>query len=85
MYVNRRNSSGYFVIDLNSKNRTYINNVPLVVQEETRISDGDTLRLGNEEFVFRVGKVVGALPTCPNCKAKVKPESRFCAFCGTKL
>lgn len=77
--------SGYFVIDLNSKNRTYINNVPLVVQEETRISDGDTLRLGNEEFVFRIGKVVGALPTCPNCKAKVKPESRFCAFCGTKL
>lgn len=76
---------GYFVVDLNSKNRTYINNVPLVVQEETRISDGDSLRLGNEEFIFHIGKTAGALPTCPSCKAKIKPDSRFCAFCGTKL
>ena len=77
--------SGYFVIDLNSKNRTYINNVPLAVQEETRISDGDMLRLGNEEFEFHVGSAVATLPVCPNCKAQVKPSSNFCAFCGCKL
>ena len=77
--------SGCFVVDLNSKNRTYINNVPLAVQEETRISDGDSLRLGNEEFIFHIGKTVGSLPTCPSCKAQIKPGSRFCAFCGTKL
>ena len=44
----------YFVIDLNSKNRTFINNVPLQVQCETEIHEGDTLKLGNEEFVFHV-------------------------------
>lgn len=77
--------SGYFVIDLNSKNGTYINNVPLAIQEETRISDGDILRLGNEEFEFHVGSAVATLPVCPNCKAQVKASSNFCAFCGCKL
>lgn len=77
--------SGYFVVDLNSKNRTYINNVPLTAQEETRISDGDSLRLGNEDFIFRIGKTAGALPSCPRCQAQVKPGARFCAFCGTEL
>ena len=38
----------YFVIDLNSKNRTYINNVAIPVQSEVQIRDGDCLRLGNE-------------------------------------
>lgn len=77
--------SGYFIIDLNSKNRTYINNVPLAVQEETRISDGDMLRLGNEEFEFHVGAAAATLPICPNCKAQVKESSNFCAYCGCKL
>lgn len=42
----------YFVIDLNSKNHTYINDQLLTVQCETEIRDGDRLRLGNEEFIF---------------------------------
>lgn len=41
-----------FVIDLNSKNKTYINGQPIPVQQETEIFDGDSLRLANEEFVF---------------------------------
>ena len=77
--------SGYFVIDLNSKNRTYLNNAALAVREETRICDGDMLRLGNEEFEFHVGSDVATLPTCPNCKAQIKQLSNFCAFCGYKL
>lgn len=44
----------YFVIDLNSKNKTHINDQPLTVQVETEIKDGDVLRLANEEFVFKV-------------------------------
>ena len=44
----------YFVKDLNSKNRTYINNRELPIHVEVEIFDGDRLRLGNEEFVFRV-------------------------------
>ena len=44
----------YFVIDLNSKNRTFINDQMIPIQFETEIRDGDRLRLGNEEFVFQI-------------------------------
>ena len=44
----------FFVIDLNSKNGTYINNRVLPAQYEMEIFDGDRLKLSNEEFVFRV-------------------------------
>ena len=44
----------YFVKDLNSKNRTYINNQELPIHMEVEIHDGDRLRLGNEEFIFNV-------------------------------
>ena len=44
----------YFVIDLNSKNHTYINNQELPIHIETEIHDGDHLKLGNEEFVFNI-------------------------------
>lgn len=46
--------TSYFVIDLNSKNHTYINDQMLAVQCETEIRDGDRLKLGNEEFIFNV-------------------------------
>lgn len=79
--------SGYFVIDLNSKNRTYINNQVLAVQVETTINDGDILRLGNEEFVFRVtkSKSVTATTMCPGCNAQIKSTSNFCPYCGQKI
>lgn len=41
-----------FVMDLNSKNKTYINGLPIPVQQEVEIFNGDSLRLANEEFVF---------------------------------
>ena len=44
----------YFVKDLNSKNRTYINDQELPIHMEVEIHDGDRLKLGNEEFVFNV-------------------------------
>ncbi len=47
-------SSRYYVIDLNSKNHTYINSQELPIHCETEIYDGDRLTLGNEEFIFRV-------------------------------
>lgn len=43
-----------FVKDLNSKNHTYINGQELPVHVEVEIHDGDYLKLGNEEFIFRV-------------------------------
>lgn len=42
----------HFVMDLNSKNRTFINGKVIPVREETEIFNGDSLRLANEEFVF---------------------------------
>lgn len=47
-------SKKYFVKDLNSKNRTFINGQTLPVQLEVEIHNGDKLKLGNEEFVFNV-------------------------------
>ena len=44
----------HFVKDLNSKNHTYINNNELPIQMEVEINDGDSLKLGNEEFIFHV-------------------------------
>lgn len=47
-------SNKYFVKDLNSKNRTYINDQGLPTHMEVEIHDGDRLKLGNEEFIFNV-------------------------------
>lgn len=42
----------YFIVDLNSKNHTYINEEMIPAQFETELHDGDKIRLANEEFVF---------------------------------
>lgn len=44
----------YFVTDLNSKNKTFINGAPIPPQTEVELFDGNELRLGNEEFVFYI-------------------------------
>lgn len=44
----------YFIVDLNSKNRTFVNGTPIPAQQETEIHDGDAIRLANEEFEFRI-------------------------------
>ena len=47
-------SNRYYIIDLNSKNRTFINGNPIPPQQETEIFDGDKIRLANDEFEFRI-------------------------------
>ena len=42
------------LMDLNSTNKTFINGVKLVPNEEKELHDGDNVRLGNEEFVFHI-------------------------------
>lgn len=46
-------SGRYFIMDLNSKNRTFVNGVPIPAQQEVEIHNGDAIRLANEEFEFR--------------------------------
>ena len=47
-------SDGFYIKDLNSKNRTYINGQAIDAQCEVKINDGDSLMLANEEFIFNV-------------------------------
>lgn len=42
----------YYIRDLNSKNRTFINGQPIPIQQDVEIYDGDHIRLANEEFEF---------------------------------
>lgn len=79
--------TGFFVVDLNSKNKTYINNKVLSAQTETPIHDGDLLRLGNEEFIFRAvtKQSVAATLLCAGCKKPVVPGVNFCPCCGRKV
>ena len=44
----------YYVTDLNSKNKTYLNGRMLVATVENELRDGDQLRLANEDFVFHI-------------------------------
>lgn len=44
----------YFVFDLRSKNKSYINNRVLPVEREVEINNGDVLKLADEEFLFQV-------------------------------
>ena len=44
----------YFVFDLRSKNKSYINNRVLPAEQEVEIFNGDVLKLANEEFLFQV-------------------------------
>lgn len=46
----------YFVFDLGSKNKSYINNRALPSKYEVEIYNGDILKLANEEFEFRLGE-----------------------------
>lgn len=45
---------GYFVVDLKSTNKTYLNGCAVIPGEECSLENGATLRLGNEEFVFEL-------------------------------
>jgi hypothetical protein len=44
----------FYITDLNSKNRTYVNEKVIPAQQEIEIFHGDKLRLANEEFEFRI-------------------------------
>ena len=44
----------YYVIDTNSTNHTYINGNMIPSNTETPLNDKDMLKLGNEDFEFRI-------------------------------
>ena len=42
----------YFIMDLNSTNHTFVNNVKIPIMYEVELHSGDHVLLGNEEFIF---------------------------------
>lgn len=44
----------YFIIDLNSTNKTYVDGRAIRVEKEIELFDGTRIRLSNEEFVFHI-------------------------------
>lgn len=49
------NSRGYFIIDRNSTNHTFVNGVAIQSETEVKIEPGCKIRLANEEFEFVIG------------------------------
>lgn len=49
------NSRGYFIIDKNSTNHTFVNGVAIQSEAEVKIEPGCKIRLANEEFEFVIG------------------------------
>ena len=44
----------YYIIDLNSTNKTYVDGRAIAIEKEIEIFDGTKLRLANEDFVFYI-------------------------------
>ena len=44
----------YYIIDLNSTNKTYVDNRAIAIQKEVELFNGTRIRLSNEDFVFYV-------------------------------
>ena len=42
----------WYIVDLKSKNRTFVNDKALQANVETPLQNGDIIKLDNEEFVF---------------------------------
>lgn len=47
-------SGRYFVFDLRSKNKSYVNNRVLPAEYEVEIFNGDILKFANEDFLFQI-------------------------------
>lgn len=45
---------GYYVVDTNSTNHTFVNGMMINSNEEVKLSDGDKVRLANEDFEFHL-------------------------------
>lgn len=44
----------YYIVDNNSRNHTYVNGDPITSSTEVEIRNGDTIKLANEEFEFKL-------------------------------
>lgn len=48
------NGNEYSIVDMNSTNHTFVNNEMIASGQEVKLHDGDSVRLANESFTFKV-------------------------------
>lgn len=49
-----RRGDSFYIMDMNSKNRTYVNNIMIPSNTEVELDPGCMIRLANEEFEFKI-------------------------------
>lgn len=68
-------TEGFYLIDLNSMNGSYINGVR--VKQRQALHDGDLVRIGNTEFLFFISSEIRSLePIHPVVAARFASETR---------
>ncbi|MCL1917451.1 MAG: TIR domain-containing protein [Peptococcaceae bacterium] len=53
-FVIQERNGGYFIMDCESKNHTYLNGIALPPNEPAKLNNGDEICISKEKFVFRV-------------------------------
>ncbi|MGI0486816.1 FHA domain-containing protein [Pantanalinema rosaneae CENA516] len=61
--IQYREHRGFYLIDLNSTNGTFVNGEP--VRQQVLLKDGDRIRLGSLSFVFFICKAVQSVEVIP--------------------
>lgn len=61
--IQYREHRGFYLIDLNSTNGTFVNGEP--VRQQVLLKDGDRIRLGSLSFVFFICKAVQSIEVIP--------------------
>lgn len=81
----RPKQGGYVLVDLQSRNGTFVNGRPLTGLHP--LSPGDVIRVGDSEFYFQAAAApaTAAAPSCPHCGAPLRPGAKFCGKCGQAL
>ena len=86
---------GYFIVDNNSTNYTYINGIIAKPGKELPLNDGDRVRLADEDFIFHCNSINNKTLTpvittppkdkgklCPNCGNRLELDAKTCDRCG---
>lgn len=81
--VVQRTADGYAIVDLESSNGTYVNDVCVVKTAPLR--DGDTVTIGRMNLAIQLSPDVPQTSTCPSCGKPVVGGHRFCGQCGAQV
>ena len=87
----------FFILDRNSRSKTYVKGAPIPSETEVELTIGEPFQLSNEDFVVASvkrplfyhalhRKINNVEQKCPNCGTDIGASARyFCICCGAKL